>query len=84
MDVKSLGDLSREFDGLGLSIEKQLEFLADALEQKIDYDEHEEVSETLFPVVNLLRSIKERTYQDLEVLIEAVMTQERKHEPGAA
>ena len=33
MDVKSLGDLSREFDGLGLSIEKHLEFLADALEQ---------------------------------------------------
>ncbi len=72
MKVENLKDVQLAVSEIGVGIEKQLDFLADALEQKIDYCEREEVSEVLFPVVGLLRSISEKTHQDFENLWSAV------------
>ncbi len=72
MKVENLKDVQLAVSEIGVGIEKQLDFLADALEQKIDYGEREEVSEVLFPVVGLLRSISEKTHQDFENLWSAV------------
>ena len=66
--MKSLAEVQMKVSEAGVEIEKQLVFLADALEQKIDYDEHEEVSEALFPVAKILRAISEKVHQDFESL----------------
>lgn len=66
---------------VGVGIEKQLDFLADALEQKLDYDEHEELANALFPVAQILRSISEKVHQDFETLwSEIYSSQEAKEE----
>jgi len=85
MEVQNLIGVQLAVSEAGVKVEKQLEFLADALESKIDYDGHEEVAEVLFPLAALLRAISEKTHQDFEALwgaIHSLQERMRKSEPA--